>query len=102
MSVPWYETHDNLVTTAHFMADRGDSAHAVARMIEKPWNHEEEYLRAWANYIVELDLDRSVPREKAAEQWKALQAVCPHPQTYQDDEDGLSCDICVRKLPVSA
>jgi hypothetical protein len=42
----WYESHDNLVLVARYMADSGHAADVLAHFIEKPWHYEYEYRAA--------------------------------------------------------
>jgi hypothetical protein len=42
----WWDTHDNIVTLADWMADNDWSAHDVAGMVEKPWKYTDEWLEA--------------------------------------------------------
>lgn len=44
----WWQIHDNLVLTAHYMADEGYTAKDLAYFVEKPWKHEEDFLAAEA------------------------------------------------------
>ena len=44
----WWETHDNVVVTAYWMATNGFLAHDLALLIEKPWKWTDEYVQAMA------------------------------------------------------
>ena len=46
----WWNTHDNVVMTAAWMADNGHSAKDLALLVEKPWKWTDEFALAEAEY----------------------------------------------------
>lgn len=49
----WYSDHSNLASLAGWMAAEGRSAHEVALMVEKPWNHDADY----ALFLTDWEMD---------------------------------------------
>ena len=51
----WWETHDNVVSVAYYMAEHGYSAKGVAVMVEKPWKYTDVYLLWHAEWQEEVN-----------------------------------------------
>jgi hypothetical protein len=67
----WWERHDNMVSTADWMADNGYEAKDVALLVEKPWKFTDEFISACEDYAGEVDQ----PVQQVLARWLGTRTV---------------------------